>query len=438
MHLLEIASSEAIDGSERRAFRVYSENTTICRRGGSPVACSEFNSNEEPHLDSSVGPVEELPRHEPASHPSVYISPFVTMDYSMVQEALGASQSSCSEPPPESMAKKCTFDGLSSSLSTIGSCFPTASSLNPGISPPGPPHGVKAVIGRRNKMEDAVTCLNNFAKIHVIENSSSGDKLPARIALQLAGSSEVSVESPGPLSPNRPSPSSQTLSDQHGHLHDDHDPEDTLHFFGVYDGHGGDQAANHCAARLHQHLCEALVQQHAQIGAARIQQHGILEEVVADGHATSHTLTVISEEASLPLEPSTSEVILESRIACSKDSEVAMHSEGRPGSDQLTSEIKEEDNDVKEASCHSERVLRDDAIVEEALRDAFLKTDEEFAADCCASMVGSTAVVAILGKKKIWIANCGEDQDRCCSLTSVMVNHTSDLCIKFMVGYFCQ
>ena len=62
------------------------------------------------------------------------------------------------------------------------------------------------------------------------------------------------------------------------------------------------------------------------------------------------------------------------------------------------------------------RVLRDDEFVEDALRDAFLKTDEEFASDCCASMVGSTAVVALLGKKRIWVANCGACCDDPCSV----------------------
>lgn len=33
---------------------------------------------------------------------------------------------------------------------------------------------------------------------------------------------------------------------------------ETLHFFGVFDGHGGAEAALHCAQTLHQRIAEAL------------------------------------------------------------------------------------------------------------------------------------------------------------------------------------
>lgn len=46
-------------------------------------------------------------------------------------------------------------------------------------------------------------------------------------------------------------------------------------------------------------------------------------------------------------------------------------------------------------------------LLEEALKDAFRKTDEEFACDGSASMVGSTAVVALVGSRKLFVANCG-------------------------------
>jgi hypothetical protein len=47
--------------------------------------------------------------------------------------------------------------------------------------------------------------------------------------------------------------------------------------------------------------------------------------------------------------------------------------------------------------------------MEEVLRDAFLKTDEEFSnSGLQAGLVGSTAVVALVGTHRVWIANCGE------------------------------
>lgn len=48
-------------------------------------------------------------------------------------------------------------------------------------------------------------------------------------------------------------------------------------------------------------------------------------------------------------------------------------------------------------------------MMEEVLRDAFIKTDEEFSdSGLQAGLVGSTAVVALVGTHRVWIANCGE------------------------------
>jgi hypothetical protein len=48
-------------------------------------------------------------------------------------------------------------------------------------------------------------------------------------------------------------------------------------------------------------------------------------------------------------------------------------------------------------------------MMEGVLRDAFIKTDEEFSdSGLQAGLVGSTAVVALVGTHRVWIANCGE------------------------------
>lgn len=48
-------------------------------------------------------------------------------------------------------------------------------------------------------------------------------------------------------------------------------------------------------------------------------------------------------------------------------------------------------------------------MMEDVLREAFLKTDEEFSnSGLQAGLVGSTAVVALVGTHRVWIANCGE------------------------------
>jgi hypothetical protein len=52
-------------------------------------------------------------------------------------------------------------------------------------------------------------------------------------------------------------------------------------------------------------------------------------------------------------------------------------------------------------------------MMEEVLRDAFIKTDEEFSdSGLQAGLVGSTAVVALVGTHRVWIANCGEHRTR--------------------------
>ena len=49
-------------------------------------------------------------------------------------------------------------------------------------------------------------------------------------------------------------------------------------------------------------------------------------------------------------------------------------------------------------------------LMEGALRDAFIRTDEEFSKDGTAGLVGSTAVVALVGTHRVWIANCGDSR----------------------------
>ncbi|CAM6002940.1 unnamed protein product [Sphagnum balticum] len=78
-----------------------------------------------------------------------------------------------------------------------------------------PPHGVVSLCGRRREMEDAVAAVPTFMT------------LPCDVV--------------GGCNCDTPSMS--------GFL-------SALHFFGVYDGHGGSQAANFCADRLHHALAE--------------------------------------------------------------------------------------------------------------------------------------------------------------------------------------
>lgn len=42
-----------------------------------------------------------------------------------------------------------------------------------------------------------------------------------------------------------------------------------------------------------------------------------------------------------------------------------------------------------------------------AFTDAFLKTDEEFGKVDNAALVGTTAVVALIGNRQLYVGNCG-------------------------------
>lgn len=90
-----------------------------------------------------------------------------------------------------------------------------------------PPHGVLAVCGRRREMEDAVATVPCFAAV------------PCG---SLVGCQGTAAQ-----------PSGENLCQ--------------LHFFGVYDGHGGAQAAIFCADRLHHALAEEVAKAAAEAPA---------------------------------------------------------------------------------------------------------------------------------------------------------------------------
>ncbi|KAK9842137.1 hypothetical protein WJX84_006806 [Apatococcus fuscideae] len=110
-----------------------------------------------------------------------------------------------------------------------------------------PPHGAKAICGRRPKMEDAYTAVPFLLEVPVHrDRPASADLLPPRIAKEVKSA---------------PSSANSDASDQAAET-DSSDLQEplmeTLHFFGVFDGHGGAEAALHCAQTLHQRIAEAL------------------------------------------------------------------------------------------------------------------------------------------------------------------------------------
>ena len=321
---------------------------------------------------------------------------------------------------------------MSCALSTMGSILPCDATGHPGPSGGGPPHGVKAVIGKRPKMEDAFFCSTNFIAVPSSSNEHNEEKLPARIAMQLRRTSNPGSEADAALSPLM-SPSGRSLPDPHTLGSDaTEEPLESLHFFAVYDGHGGAQAANHCAARLHQHLSEALanVHPHSAAGGAGA-RHPVgprpapIPEDEQEAATASSDPSASSDSAPALVNTAVAAAAAMLGAAAIDDGAGAGAEDGSGAASapevSLRSEVSGGSSGGGVSECSApphdpHRVLRDDEFVEDALRDAFLKTDEEFASDCCASMVGSTAVVALLGKKRIWVANCGARCDDPCSV----------------------
>lgn len=161
-----------------------------------------------------------------------------------------------------------------------------------------PPFGSKSVIGRRAKMEDACVAVPYLVEVPV-SRSGMDELLPPRIAPALrsisAGSAaseqtgaaaaaaaaraeaSAGASSSSPQAGQSPAhgaggayamaldPPDVTSGGRSGNgsgigQHRRHHPlaTETLHFFGVFDGHGGADAALHCAKSLHERVRDVL------------------------------------------------------------------------------------------------------------------------------------------------------------------------------------
>ena len=244
---------------------------------------------------------------------------------------------------------------------------------------------------------------------------------------------------------------------------------ETLHFFGVFDGHGGAEAALHCAQTLHQRIAEALAAATTGPSGGSGSGGGGSEDAAAAGaappvsvaHAHSHAelaadaecstcpavgAAVGTEEASLvTLQPSGSLTGAVSAAALASVSEgavseplagaagvsprglpvVAQRAHSRGNSDRSQSSTSDAlvEAALNEAAQAGEpgapggpgagRPSGDEdafcsvAKFESALQSAFNRTDEEFGKADNAALVGTTAVVALVGSRHLYVANCG-------------------------------
>ncbi|KFM26426.1 putative protein phosphatase 2C 6 [Auxenochlorella protothecoides] len=127
-----------------------------------------------------------------------------------------------------------------------------------------PPFGSKAVIGRRSKMEDACVVVPSLLSV-VVDSGGLEESLPPRVAPLLRSARVITRTSPGSGASAEGSLNSSLTSGGSGPRPagplSDGDTSgssvrETLHFFGVFDGHGGADAALHCSRVLHTRVRE--------------------------------------------------------------------------------------------------------------------------------------------------------------------------------------
>lgn len=392
----------------------------------------------------------------------------------------------------------------------------------------GPPHGAKAVCGKRSTMEDAFAVQTNFFDLPC---EGPAGRVPSSLAAAATLGPESATPTPAgatasdllnnaldavmpPLHGGGVSPlGSPTSGDERTRMCVVQDPRgsgETLHFFGVYDGHGGCEAAHHCATRLHHHLFEALSQRALGATPHLVPLDGAASptQCVGDTCQTACALIAPEQPATGPVPPvppaahatEAASPVVPSAVLDQDDD--TMMSEGRssagysglflarcrgsrlplatppglaaeggpesppagghghgiavpmgpeaPGGAPEAAEAPGGAPELPRAGSGSGTApfAADDArncssvgagssigagsstlsappttptnsadpcsFPVAALREAFLKTDLEFAADASAAVVGSTAVVALLGRKKIWVANCGDSRAVLC------------------------
>ncbi|KXZ53520.1 hypothetical protein GPECTOR_7g970 [Gonium pectorale] len=277
-------------------------------------------------------------------------------------------------------------------------------------------------------MEDMYAVQPNFFDIPLSPTSDDlQNKLPVRIAVQL----ESGDQSPASSMPLSPTGTHMGAELEAGTGADTVGTCDTLHFFGVYDGHGGCQAAEHCARRLHHHLSQSLA---AACGCLVTDGNQLLQAPEADGSQVDCSLnsSIVqsvakfacmsldgSEVATSPQEQQhhPAKTLPHLLAKASLDSDTSSNSGAAdehplcplPENDAMC------DNDSS-GSAGSDRseIVSVSGLMEEALKEAFVKTDAEFANDGCAAMVGSTALVALVGTRKVWLANCGDSRAVLC------------------------
>jgi protein phosphatase 2C len=252
-------------------------------------------------------------------------------------------------------------------------------------------------------MEDAYTAVPFLLEVPVpADLSPAADILPPRIATQVRSASTSPNASDGEGGHTPAAVSEKEAAEQRFHsgldvstskdVQEEPAPYmETLHFFGVFDGHGGAEAALHCAQTLHQRIAEALA-------AATDPSSTLDEDMPEEEGAPDDPPDVAREPSGLP------EGV--QHVSLTEEAE---------GSLALASISDEELMDFEDPSeGRLEGVTCTSASFQSALTSAFNRTDEEFGKADNAALVGTTAVVTLVGSRQLYVANCGDSRAVLC------------------------
>jgi protein phosphatase 2C len=192
---------------------------------------------------------------------------------------------------------------------------------------------------------------------------------------------------------------------------------ETLHFFGVFDGHGGADAAIHCAKTLHERVREVLSSLTSPTGSG----NGETESFGAHCATTSGN----GEEAA---SMQTGSARGTSRSSNYADANAELHSVSSGSGSSFVDAVDMEDSSTAatgsstRSGTNAEPTGQGGALhgvpctaesMEAALTKAFHLTDEEFGTLGGyehLALVGTTAVVALIGGRMIYVANCGDSR----------------------------
>mmetsp|Transcript_3614 Transcript_3614/g.7828 ORF Transcript_3614/g.7828 Transcript_3614/m.7828 type:complete len:582 (-) Transcript_3614:984-2729(-) len=323
-----------------------------------------------------------------------------------------------------------------------------------------PPFGSKSVVGRRFHMEDSWVAVPELIRVPTVWTADLlSDKLPSSMRNSASATSADPSSAPdnphqhastaaarlGPLERGALAAEPLATSDPAGAPLADSmavpSKGDVLHLFAVFDGHGGAEVAKHCSKMLHEHL-RSIIQDQATTHAAQQQQSKSAStpttttpSSAASSYLLASAATASATDGTAASQPTTSGTGSPSHSATATDGTASTttsttpDASSTPAAAAAPAAVAADGNTIPvgaaagatagaatAAGAGATAMARaataaelEEEQVQHALIKAFLQVDRELE-DVTANQQGSTAVVALVGRHHIWVANCGDSR----------------------------